>query len=99
VNKVVLSVDGLTPGVPESTVSAPGITGYASLATAIPSPADFVDLVAQAVIDKIEERERLNGLASMVIDRVFALQKEEREIDASLKSKRVCGEATAPKRH
>ena len=28
---------------------------------------DFVDLVAQAVVDKIEERDRINGMVNMVV--------------------------------
>ena len=43
------------------------------------APADerdeLVDLIAQAVIDRIEERDRVNGLADMVVARVFALQR------------------------
>lgn len=38
---------------------------------------DFVDLVAQAVIDRIEERDRIAGLVEMVVSRVIAMQKEE----------------------
>jgi hypothetical protein len=37
---------------------------------------ELVDLIAQAVIDRIEERDRINGLANMVVARVFALQRE-----------------------
>ena len=43
---------------------------------------ELVDMVAQAVIDKIEERDRINGLAEMVIQRVLALQTEEAELQA-----------------
>lgn len=38
---------------------------------------ELVDLVAQAVIDRIEQREQVNNLADMVVARVIALQKEE----------------------
>lgn len=48
---------------------------------------ELVDLVAQAVIDRIEERDRVNNLADMVVARVFALQREEDE----LKAKRLNG--------
>jgi len=37
----------------------------------------LVDMIAQAVIDKLEERERVNRLADMVVARVLALQEEE----------------------
>ena len=43
---------------------------------------DFVDLVAQAVVDKIEERDRINGMVNMVVSRVIAMQKEEAELQA-----------------
>ena len=43
---------------------------------------ELVDLVAQAVIDRIEERDRINNLADMVVARVFALQREEDELKA-----------------
>lgn len=38
---------------------------------------DYVDLVAQAVIDRIEERDRIAGLVELVVARVLALQKEQ----------------------
>ena len=38
---------------------------------------ELIDLVAQAVIDKIEERDRISGLANLVVARVLALQAEE----------------------
>lgn len=40
---------------------------------------EFVDQVAQAVIDKIEERDRIEGMVSLVVARVLALQKEQAE--------------------
>lgn len=40
---------------------------------------EFVDQVAQAVIDKIEERDRIEGMVSLVVARVLALQKEQKE--------------------
>lgn len=46
---------------------------------------EFVDLVAQAVVDKIEERERVNGMVSMVVARVIALQQEEAALKAETK--------------
>ena len=39
--------------------------------------AELVDLIAQAVIDRIEERERVNRLADLVVQRVLALQEQE----------------------
>ena len=44
----------------------------------------YVDMVAQAVVDKIEERDRINGLADLVFARVLALQKKQAELDAPL---------------
>lgn len=46
----------------------------------------LVDLVAQAVIDKIEERDRINGLANLVVARVLELQREETELRATEQS-------------
>ena len=43
---------------------------------------ELVDLVAQAVIDKIEERDRINGMVNLVVERVLALQKEEAALPA-----------------
>ncbi|MDX1935241.1 MAG: helix-turn-helix transcriptional regulator [Capsulimonadales bacterium] len=37
---------------------------------------DFVDLVAQAVIDRIEERDRIEGLVNLVVARVFEMQRQ-----------------------
>ena len=48
---------------------------------------EFIDLVAQAVIDKIEERDRIEGLVELVVARVLALQ----ELQAQAKA--VLGEA------
>ena len=44
---------------------------------------DFVDVVAQAVIDKIEERDRVNGLVEMVVAKVLAMQKAEADLKAA----------------
>ena len=43
---------------------------------------EFVDMVAQAVIDRIEERDRIHGMVEMVVARVIALQKEAAEMEA-----------------
>jgi hypothetical protein len=43
---------------------------------------ELVDLIAQAVIDRIDERERVARLADLVVDRVLALQQEEAELIA-----------------
>lgn len=45
---------------------------------------EFVDLVAQAVIDKIEERDRIEGLVGLVVARVLGLQKEQAQAQAAL---------------
>lgn len=42
----------------------------------------FVDLVAQTVIDKMEERSRLHELADLVVTRVLALQQEQSDAQA-----------------
>ena len=44
---------------------------------------EFIDLVAQAVIDRIEERDRISGMVNMVVARVLELQKEEENAKAS----------------
>ena len=38
---------------------------------------DYVDQVAQAVIDRIEERDRIAGLVEMVVQRVVELQRQQ----------------------
>ena len=43
---------------------------------------DFVDVVAQAVIDRIEERHRVNGLVEQVVARVIEIQKKEAALRA-----------------
>ena len=45
---------------------------------------EFVDQVAQAVIDKIEERDRIESMVSLVAARVLALQQEQKEATAVL---------------
>lgn len=45
---------------------------------------EYVDLVAQAVIDRIEERDRIAGLVNLVVARVLELQKEQALAQASL---------------
>lgn len=66
------------------------------MAFATPEERDeLVDLIAQAVIDRIEERDRINGLADMVVARVFALQREEDE----LKTKRATSLSQNPELH
>ena len=39
--------------------------------------AELADLVAQAVIDRMEERAKINTLADVVIQRIIAMQQEE----------------------
>ncbi len=45
---------------------------------------EFVDQVAQAVIDKIEERDRIESMVSLVTARVLALQQEQKDAAAVL---------------
>ena len=40
---------------------------------------DYVDMVAQAVIDRIEERDRIASLVDQVAQRVMELQKAQAE--------------------
>jgi len=42
---------------------------------------EYVDMVAQAVIDRIEERDRLAGLVDLVAKRVVELQKAQAEAE------------------
>lgn len=46
----------------------------------------LVDMVAQAVIDKMEEREKVSELADLVVHRVIALQREEAQLKAEEKT-------------
>jgi ethanolamine utilization protein EutQ (cupin superfamily) len=43
---------------------------------------DFVDVVAQAVIDRIEERHRVSSLVEQVVARVIEIQKKEAALRA-----------------
>jgi len=43
---------------------------------------EFVDLVAQAVVDKMEERDRINGMVNMVVARVIEMQQAEAALKA-----------------
>ena len=42
----------------------------------------LVDMVAQAVMDKMEERERTNALADLVVARVLGMQKQKVSLQA-----------------
>jgi len=44
---------------------------------------EMVDMVAQAVIDKMEQREQTNAIAELVVRRVLALQEEEAKLKAT----------------
>ncbi len=44
---------------------------------------EYVDMVAQAVIDRIEERDRLTGLVDMVVRRVMELQEKQAALAAA----------------
>ncbi len=46
---------------------------------------EYVDMVAQAVIDRIEERDRLAALVDMVVRRVLELQKAQFEAEQESK--------------
>ncbi|MCX6366088.1 MAG: hypothetical protein NTX57_05195 [Armatimonadetes bacterium] len=51
---------------------------------------DFVDVVAQAVIDRIEEHHRTNSLVEQVVARVIEIQKKE----SALKAKEAGAQST-----
>jgi hypothetical protein len=53
---------------------------------------DYIDVVAQAVIDRIEERDRVAGLVDMVVRRVLELQVEAAEAKASATSEKEGGD-------
>ena len=53
---------------------------------------EFVDLVAQAVVDKMEERDRINSMVNMVVARVIEMQ----EAEAALKALESQATSTAP---
>jgi hypothetical protein len=40
----------------------------------------FIDMIAQAVIDRIEERDRINRVADMVMGRIMEFQNEEKAL-------------------
>jgi len=44
---------------------------------------ELVDMVAQAVLDKMEQREQTNAIAELVVRRVLALQEEEAKLKAT----------------
>ncbi|WP_395142290.1 hypothetical protein [Armatimonas sp.] len=43
---------------------------------------DYVDMVAQAVIDRIEGSQRINSLVEQVVARVIEIQKKEAALKA-----------------
>ncbi len=43
---------------------------------------EYVDMVAQAVIDRIEERDRIAGLVDLVVRRVMELQDQQAALAA-----------------
>ena len=47
---------------------------------------DFVDVVAQAVIDRIEENHRVSSLVEQVVARVIEIQKKEAELRAQVEA-------------
>ena len=55
-------------------------TGYNACVMRIEDREDFVDMVAQAVIDRIEESSKVTSLVDAVVKRVFELQKQEADL-------------------
>ncbi len=50
---------------------------------------EYVDLVAQAVIDRLEERDKINALVEQVARRVQELQAEKARLDEPEKPTRL----------
>jgi hypothetical protein len=44
---------------------------------------DYIDVVAQAVIDRLEERDRVSSLVNAVVQRVFEIQKQTADAQAA----------------
>jgi hypothetical protein len=57
-------------------------TRYNACVMRIEDREDFVDMVAQAVIDRIEESSKVTSLVDAVVRRVFELQKQEEALKA-----------------
>ncbi len=53
---------------------------------------DYIDTVAQAVIDRIEEHGRLKSLVDIVVARVIELQNQEAQLKAEEAAKAVLAE-------
>ena len=60
-----------------------GIARYTSVMLKTNDQSDYIDQVAQAVIDRIEERDRIAGLVEMVAQRVMQIQREETALQAA----------------
>ena len=45
----------------------------------IDDPAKFAEAVAQVVIDRIKERNSVNGLVNLVVQRIIELQQDQAE--------------------
>lgn len=45
----------------------------------IDDPAQFAEAVAQVVIDRIKERNGVNGLVNLVVQRIIELQRDQTE--------------------
>lgn len=58
----------------------------------------FIDQVAQAVIDRIEERDRIAYLVEMVVQRVIPLQKEANASSATTSTESMQDTAVAGNR-
>ena len=50
---------------------------------------DFVDVVAQAVIDKLEERNRTTMLVEMVVARILEMQERDADLKAAADAEAV----------
>lgn len=57
---------------------------------------EFVDLVAQAVVDKMEERDRINSMVNMVVSRVIEMQGAEAALKAQEAAQRSSETPDAP---
>jgi hypothetical protein len=61
-------------------------TRYNACVMRIEDREDFVDMVAQAVIDRIEETSKVKSLVDAVVRRVAELQKQEEKLKEEAES-------------
>jgi hypothetical protein len=57
---------------------------------------DYIDVVAQAVIDRLEERDRVSSLVNAVVARVFEIQKQTQEALAAEAAEKEASTKSSP---